>query len=126
MTSPRGVMKSLMARLFVRRAAVILIVLIVCGSVLLACSDQSLPGLQQQEVLVLPEAGSLPAQLLQEKCGACHGVPQADIHPPEMWPGVVYRMQMRMQSKGFKPLTERERELIVDYLQRHAGGKEDK
>lgn len=88
-------------------------------ALLVACVDDA-----QLEVMELPEAASPQEQLMQEKCGACHAAPQPKIHPAGLWPGIVYRMQLHMKTKGIASLTAAEMGVLVNYLQRHAGEKE--
>lgn len=68
-----------------------------------------------------PEAGSAATQLYLAKCDDCHRAPQPTAHTATTWPGVLQRMQMRMQAKARKPLDKDELGLILDYLQRNAG-----
>lgn len=89
---------------------------IVCS--LLACSDQETsarlaPG-------DYPESGTETVELYLNKCGSCHAAPLPSIHTKKQWFGVVQRMQFRMTNKAIKPLNQRELEIIVDYLEKHA------
>jgi hypothetical protein len=81
-----------------------------------ACTGEAPPA-----TISYPEAGSTAMQLYVARCGDCHAAPQPVSHTARVWPGVVQRMQMRMQAKARTPLQKEELGLIVDYLQRHAG-----
>ncbi len=77
---------------------------------------------------LLPELHSEGAHLLQVFCTQCHGLPGPGMHTAEDWPAVVKRMNMRMQMMGrmgmmtgrIEAPSERELDVILDYLQRHA------
>ena len=71
-------------------------------------------------ISAFPEHDTMGAILVVEKCSSCHGAPRPNIHTANTWPGVVYRMQMHMTTKGENPLTKDEIKLIVEYLQRYA------
>ena len=89
------------------------------GAVLLvvsACTGEAPPA-----TMDYPEEGSTAMQLYVARCSDCHVAPQPVSHTAKIWPGVVQRMQMRMQAKARTPLKKEELRLIVDYLQRHAG-----
>lgn len=88
---------------------------------LAACSEE----LAKQPVNY-PEADSAAAQMMLEKCSSCHAAPIPGMYAANVWPGVVYRMQLQMNTHGFEPITETQRVVIVDYLQRHAAQKENK
>ena len=68
----------------------------------------------------LPDADSPGAQVYAARCGTCH-----DPHDPRsltaaMWAVQVDRMQQTMQRRGARPLDDRERALVLDYLRSHA------
>jgi Dihaem cytochrome c len=68
----------------------------------------------------LPDADSPGAQVYAARCGTCH-----DVHDPHaltaaMWEVQVDRMQETMRRRGARPLDERERALVLDYLRSHA------
>ncbi len=67
-----------------------------------------------------PDAGSSAARLYYEKCADCHVAPQPTVHTANRWPGIVQRMQMRMQANAREPLDKNELTVILDYLERHA------
>lgn len=89
------------------------------GAVLLvasACTGEAPPA-----TMDYPETGSTAMQLYLARCSDCHVAPQPVSHTAKVWPGVLQRMQMRMQAKARTPLEKQELSLILDYLQRHAG-----
>lgn len=83
------------------------------------CGNQTPPSGQSY-----PEPESKGAQLLLEKCSACHGAPLPSSHVASVWPSVLERMQMRMTTKGQQALRPDEIGVLLDYLQRHAGTTE--
>jgi len=86
--------------------------------VLSACTVEEPPAMDY------PEKGSPVTQLYLAKCGDCHRAPQPSSHTARVWPGVLHRMQMRMQAKARTPLDKNELSLILDYVQRHAGAED--
>ncbi|HKX38890.1 MAG TPA: hypothetical protein VJN20_09560 [Burkholderiales bacterium] len=48
----------------------------------------------------LPEPKSRGAQLVVGYCVQCHNLPNPAMHHAEKWPGIVYRMVLRMEGKG--------------------------
>lgn len=96
---------------------------VVAAMVLAGCSapTPTTAGKAQAAVtLQLPEPDSEGAGLLQSYCTQCHAAPQPTVHLAAHWPNVVYRMQIRRQSRGYQLMTEAEMQIIVEYLQRHA------
>jgi len=69
----------------------------------------------------LPEAGDDAARLYVERCGACHVAYNPRSMTAAMWTVQVDAMEPRMAQAG-RPLSERERRAILDYLTRNAGG----
>ena len=49
---------------------------------------------------LLPEPRSAGAHLLQQFCMQCHNLPDPRLHTASEWPGIVARMNMRMQMMG--------------------------
>ena len=82
---------------------------------LTACTEEA-----PQKNVYYPEAASSEARLMVLRCSRCHAAPQPKSHDAEKWPSVLQRMQVRMKSKGFPPLSNEELTIIQDYLQRHA------
>ena len=80
-----------------------------------ACTGEAPPA-----TMNYPEEGSSVMQSYIAKCGDCHVAPQPVSHTAKVWPGVLHRMQMRMQAKARKPLDKTELGMILDYVQRHA------
>jgi hypothetical protein len=70
----------------------------------------------------LPEAGSADAQLYEARCGTCHRASQPHTLTPAMWRVQVDRMDKKYREAGMTPPTSAERERIVAYLVRNAGG----
>ena len=80
-----------------------------------ACSGEAPPAM-----INYPEEGSPAMQLYIGRCGDCHVAPEPVSRTAKVWPGILHRMQMRMQANARKPLDKTEMSLILDYLQRHA------
>ncbi len=68
----------------------------------------------------LPEPNSAEAGLFSQYCEQCHGLPKFDSHTAEDWPRAVGRMMTNMSASGKQMPSEGERDLIVNYLVRHA------
>ena len=69
----------------------------------------------------LPEASTPPAQLYQLRCGACHAPYSPRAMTAAMWQTQVEMMQSKMHDAGMAPLSDAEKESILDYLTRNAG-----
>jgi cytochrome c2 len=53
----------------------------------------------------------------QTECSRCHALPSPSLHPPEVWPGIVARMQANMQLMNKPQLTPQQRDAVVGFLQ---------
>ncbi len=98
----------------------IFLVLTMLSMVLLlagCANDQDLQPLQLSDY---PEHEIAAAKLYISKCSGCHAAPLPKIHTAGQWPGVVQRMEMRMNNKAIKPPSSQETAVIVGYLQKHA------
>ena len=69
----------------------------------------------------LPEPESPGAKAMQAVCSQCHGVPQPASHIAKDWPNVVTRMNNRRMMLAMKAISDEQRGIILDYLQKHAG-----
>jgi hypothetical protein len=67
----------------------------------------------------IPEPESPGAKLYKEKCTKCHGLPGVTRHTPHQWDYLLVMMEGFMQEKGIS-FPEQEKQLIQDYLHRHA------
>jgi hypothetical protein len=71
----------------------------------------------------LPEADSPQARLYVERCGSgCHAAFQPHTLTPKMWQVQVDRMDQKYRAAGIPVPTAQEREQLLDYLTRNAGG----
>ena len=68
----------------------------------------------------LPEPDSEGARLYGARCNSCHRVYAPGSLKYEMWKFQVERMQGEMVRRGLPPLTEHERNVLLQYLQRHS------
>ncbi len=64
----------------------------------------------------IPAPQSQAAQLFVEKCGSCHAVPHPARHSADEWPHYVALMEQRMAERDKPPLSEQQRQLIMEYL----------
>jgi len=80
------------------------------------CGDGS-----PKAVISYPEANTDEAKFYVAKCGACHAAPSPDIYRASRWIGIVARMQMHMSNKGMPVLSKPEQQIVIDYLEKHAG-----
>ncbi len=92
--------------------------LLALGLLLTACGETPQPARPDY-----PAADSAGARLLTSRCMTCHVAPLPSVHTAAEWAHVVERMQMRMRSKGYPPLSEQESATLVDYLQAHAAAE---
>ena len=95
--------------------SVIPLLLVLLLLFLFACAEKI-----AEPVRELPDLASPGAKILLKKCAGCHGAPQPDVHMAKMWPAVLHRMQNRLTMKAYDPLTEKEFEVLLSYLQKHS------
>lgn len=70
----------------------------------------------------LPEPESQGAQVLAQRCGACHRVYQPSLLTAEMWRYQVGRMRELFAQRGVPWLLPADEQALLDYLAKHAGG----
>jgi hypothetical protein len=70
----------------------------------------------------LPEEDSPDAKLYAARCGTCHAPHQPHALTPAMWKVQVDRMDKKFRDARIQPPTPAEKEQILGYLARHAGG----
>jgi len=71
----------------------------------------------------LPEEGSPQARLYTERCGTgCHAAFHPHTLTSKMWLFQVDRMDQKYRAAGQPVPTAAEREQLLDYLTRNAGG----
>lgn len=81
------------------------------------------PGVRPEQ---LPDPDGQGARLLAVYCDQCHDLPSPKMHTTEDWPRVVGRMlkrARRMSGRGMMRVevpTEKEKDLLLDYLKAHA------
>lgn len=75
---------------------------------------------QQIQLSDYPEHESEVAKLYVSKCSGCHAAPLPRIHEADQWPGIVRRMEMRMNNKAIPPPNAEDTAVIIGYLQKHA------
>lgn len=54
------------------------------------------------------------------RCGACHEAPAPSQHTTLEWPRVLTRMHRNVEDAGLLPIAAEDRDVILDFLQRHA------
>ena len=69
----------------------------------------------------LPEEGSDAERLYATRCGGCHRPFQPSTMTAAMWSEQVEAMRLKIAQAGLAPLSEAERQRILDYLERNAG-----
>jgi cytochrome c5 len=87
-------------------------VFVACLMTALACSCRT----------PLPEAESAGAKLYEARCGTCHYPHLPRALTPAMWKVQVERMDQKFRDARMQPPTAQEKERILAYLTRHAGG----
>ncbi len=70
----------------------------------------------------LPEPESPGARLYAERCNGCHQLQIPSSMTAAMWQIQVDRMQGEMVRRGMAPLSPTEKQVVLDYLTRHAAG----
>jgi hypothetical protein len=70
----------------------------------------------------LPEAESADAQLYASRCGTCHYPHLPRALTPAMWKVQVERMDQKFRDARMQVPSAQEKERILGYLTRHAGG----
>ena len=95
-----------------------LLVISLMALLLSGCTNDQ--GINQIQLTDYPEHESEEATLYISKCSGCHAAPLPKIHTARQWPGVVQRMEMRMNNKAVKPPSSQETAVIIGYLQKHA------
>ena len=69
----------------------------------------------------LPDADSDGAKLVTQYCGQCHVPPLPTAHKASEWPQVVERMNGHMIDQGMLVPDNGKLQIILEYLQQHAG-----
>ena len=60
------------------------------------------------------------SELVYRYCSNCHAEPAPTQHRARDWPNVVRRMEAYMRSRGWSTPNNSQRQLIDEYLQKHA------
>lgn len=68
----------------------------------------------------LPEPESSAAQLYRQRCSGCHRLYAPGIMSADMWTFMVSRMEREFQRRGIPPLRSDEKQIILEYLQKHS------
>ena len=68
----------------------------------------------------VPDINSPGAKLYVNKCGTCHSLPHPKRLYYSQWKHIVKVMEKRMEQRGMLPITEREKNVILEYLKNHA------
>jgi Dihaem cytochrome c len=70
----------------------------------------------------LPEEGSVAERTYTERCGSCHRPYQPHSMTAAMWQAQMTVMRQKIAAAGQPPLTAEQERMILEYLQRNAGG----
>ena len=70
----------------------------------------------------LPERETAAGQLYISRCGQCHQPYHPHALTAAMWEKQVEMMEGKMRQVGLPPLSAEDRQSILDYLSRNAGG----
>lgn len=68
---------------------------------------------------VYPEAGSEVASRYLANCSLCHQAPLPNSRDASQWPSIVIRMEQQMANKGLGYISENDRNMILQYLERY-------
>ncbi len=69
----------------------------------------------------LPDQSSPGAQLYVARCGHCHAAYNPHTMTADMWRAQVPMMEDKMRQASVAPLSDTDREQILDYLTANAG-----
>ncbi len=69
----------------------------------------------------LPEKDSFPARLYAQRCDGCHRAYNPHRMTAAMWEIQIGVMEPKIREAGLPPLSDQERKIILDYLERNAG-----
>jgi len=105
-----------------RYLAIAAAVMIILAGVIFSTAGKKMMQAANSEVpvMLLPDPDSAGAGLFSQYCGQCHGLPEVDTHTTEEWPRAVERMMTNMSASGRQMPSDGERDLIINYLARHA------
>lgn len=70
----------------------------------------------------LPEKGSADAELYASRCSGCHELILPRALAPAMWKFQMDRMDQKFRNAHREPPSGEERQRLLNYLQRNAGG----
>jgi len=96
------------------------VMMILAGVIFSTAGKKMMQATSDVPVVVLPEADSAGAGLFKQYCAQCHGLPEIDTHTADDWPRAVGRMMTNMSASGQQMPSEAERDVIVNYLVKHA------
>ena len=68
----------------------------------------------------LPEPESSAAHLYRQRCATCHRLYAPQLLTAEMWAYMIPRMEQEMFRHRIPPLKSDEKQIILEYLQKHA------
>ncbi len=69
----------------------------------------------------MPDQTSPNAQLYVARCGQCHAPYKPHTMTADMWRAQLPMMEDKMRQAGLPPLSDSDREQILDYLTANAG-----
>ena len=93
------------------RFALVIATIVALGAALLAACQNG----------KIPDQDSYQAKLYVSKCGQCHQPYSPNLMTSAMWRVQVDAMRQRIEAAGLPPLSQHDREAILDYLTSHAG-----
>lgn len=67
-----------------------------------------------------PEEGSASFELYRARCAQCHVLYRPHVLTAKMWEAILVRMDGERKRARLPPLTDDERAVILEYLQRNA------
>lgn len=78
--------------------------------------EHAMTSVNEDQFKTLNSEGS---RLFLQTCSQCHALPDPKLHTPQEWEQVVERMRGHMETMGKNEITDREKEIIVEFLENH-------
>jgi len=70
----------------------------------------------------IPNLDTPGGKIFKEFCSACHGLPSPTVHKADEWANVIERMQVHRIKKAYLPLSDEQKQDLVNYLKENSAG----
>ena len=68
----------------------------------------------------IPDMESPEAKVYITRCSGCHALPHPSRLDMVRWRKIIKVMKIRMQERGYPPMTEDEEKMILEYLRKYS------